>query len=99
MMHALVLLLLVVAPLASALAATPPLTQPNAYAVVIGISQYREKVIPKVAYAVKDAEAMAQMLEKQAGIPKAHIKLMTDGNATIGDFHKLGDWLKIKVRQ
>ena len=98
-MRVLVLLLLGVLPLTSALAATAPLTQPNAYAVVIGISQYREEVIPKVAYAVKDAEAMAQMLEKQAGIPKSHIKLMTDGHATSADFHKLGDWLKIKVRQ
>ena len=98
-MRALVVLLLVLASLPSALAAAPPLNQPNAYAVVIGISQYREETIPKVAYAVKDAEAMAQMLEKQAGIPKAHIKLMTDGNATGSDFHKLGDWLKIKVRQ
>lgn len=35
------------------------LNQPNAYAVVIGISQYREKVIPKVAYAMQDAEAVA----------------------------------------
>ncbi|MBM4123680.1 MAG: hypothetical protein FJ246_01790 [Nitrospira sp.] len=90
------LLLILAAP---CLAAPPDLKQPNAYAVVIGISQYREEGIPKVVYAAKDAEAIAQVLEKQAGIPKSHIKLMIDGKATGSDFHKLGDWLKIKVRQ
>ena len=96
-MRVLVLLLLGVLPLTSALAATAPLTQPNAYAVVIGISQYREEVIPKVAYAVKDAEAMAQMLEKQAGIPKAHIRLLTDSKATSADLRSVGSWLKMRV--
>ena len=96
-MRVLVLLLLGVLPLTSALAATALLTQPNAYAVVIGISQYREETIPKVAYAVKDAEAMAQMLEKQAGIPKAHIRLLTDSKATSADLRSLGSWLKMRV--
>jgi formylglycine-generating enzyme required for sulfatase activity len=74
--------------------------QPNAYAVVIGISQYREAdVIPKVTYAVRDAEAVAKLLETQAGIPKNHIKLLTDSKATIGDIRNhLGKWLQMRVK-
>ncbi len=79
-------------------AAVPSLQQPNAYAVVIGISQYREEVIPKVPYAVKDAEAIAQLLEKQAGIPKTHIRLLTDAKATSADLRTIGDWLKMRVK-
>jgi lipid-binding SYLF domain-containing protein/uncharacterized caspase-like protein len=80
-------------------AAVKDFAQPDAYAVVIGISQYREEVIPKVAYAVKDAEAVAQVLERQGGIPKTHIKLLTDAKATVGDFrNSFGDWLRMRVK-
>jgi hypothetical protein len=80
--------------------ATKDFKQPNAYAVVIGISQYREaEFIPKVTYAVKDAEAVAKLLETQAGIPKTHIKLLTDSKATIGDIRNhLGTWLQRRVK-
>jgi len=80
-------------------AAVKEFQQRNAYAVVIGISQYREEVIPKVPYATKDAGAVAQLLETQAGIPKTHIKLLTDAKATIGDFRNhFGDWLRMRVK-
>lgn len=73
--------------------------QSNNYAVVIGISQYREEVIPKVAYAVKDAEAIAQLLESQGGIPKVNIKLLTGAKATIGDLRShFGDWLQMRIK-
>jgi len=78
--------------------AAPDLRQPNAYAVVIGISQYREEVIPKVAYAVKDAEAIAKMLEQQAGIPKTHIRLLTEAKATSADLRTIGKWLELRVK-
>jgi formylglycine-generating enzyme required for sulfatase activity len=73
--------------------------QPNAYAVVIGISQYREEVIPKVAYAAKDAEAVARLLEVQGGIPKTHIKLLTESKATYTDIRNhVNDWLRMRVK-
>jgi hypothetical protein len=73
--------------------------QPHAYAVVVGISQYREEIIPKVPYAARDAEAVAQLLQTQSGIPKTHIKLLTDAKATLGDFRNyFGDWLKMRVK-
>lgn len=79
-------------------AAVQDLKQPNAYAVVIGISQYREEVIPKVAYAVKDAQAVASLLETQGGIPKTHIRLLTDSKATGNDLRSVGDWLRMRVK-
>jgi formylglycine-generating enzyme required for sulfatase activity len=72
--------------------------QPHAYAVVIGISQYREEVIPKVPYAVKDAKAVADVLHAQGGIPKSHIRLLTDAKATGNDLRSLGDWLRLRVK-
>ncbi len=73
--------------------------QPNAYAVVIGISQYSEEVIPRVPYAVKDAQAITALLEAQAGIPKTHIKLLTDSKATLSGLRNhLGEWLRMRVK-
>ncbi len=87
------------APSSAQASAPPDLKQPNAYAVVIGVSQYREEVIPQVPYATKDAEAVAAMLERQAGVPKSHIKLLTDSKATVGDFRNhFGDWLRMRVK-
>ncbi len=73
--------------------------QPNAYAVVIGISQYREEVIPKIAYGSNDAQAIARLLETQGGIPKTNIKLLTDSKATLADFRNhFGSWLRMRVK-
>lgn len=71
----------------------------EAYAVVIGISHYREESIPQVPYAVRDAQAFASLLESHAGLPKSHIRLLTDAKATVGDFRNyLGDWLRMRVK-
>lgn len=89
-------------PIGQSLQAAPPpersFTQPNAYAVVIGISQYREEVIPKVAYAVRDAQTVAALLETQSGIPKSHIRLLTNAKATGNDLRSIGDWLRMRVK-
>jgi len=79
--------------------AAKDLRQPNAYAVVIGISQYREEVIPKIAYGSNDAQAIARLLETQGGIPKTNIKLLTDSKATLADFRNyFGSWLRMRVK-
>jgi hypothetical protein len=91
--------LLLILSVTSSQAAPAKFEQPNAYAVVIGISQYREEVISKIPYAAKDAEAIAQVLEVQAGIPKTHIKLLTDSKATNTDIRShLNDWLSMRVK-
>ena len=82
-----------------AFASVKEFKQPNAYAVVIGISQYSEEVIPRVPYAVKDAQAIMALLEARSGIPKTHIKLLTDSKATLSGLRNhLGEWLRMRVK-
>ena len=70
-------------------------------AIIIGISDYREKLIPpSVKYAARDAEIMAKYLEKLGGIPRSNIKLLTDDTATKSDIEAYAeDWLTRRVNQ
>ena len=69
-------------------------------ALIIGISDYREKIIPSVKYAARDAEIMAKYLEKLGGIPRSNIKLLTDDTATKSDIEAYAeDWLPRRVNQ
>ena len=69
-------------------------------ALIIGISDYREKLIPTVKYAARDAEIMAKYLEKLGGIPRSNIKLLTDDTATKSDIEAYSeDWLPRRVNQ
>ncbi len=54
----------------------------DAYAVIIGISDYRSNKIPKVKYARRDAETMKEYLVNVCGIPKENIILLIDDKAT-----------------
>lgn len=70
------------------------------FALVVGIGEYREKVIPTVKYASRDAEVVARHLENIAGIPKANIKLLTDSKATKSDIEaQVQEWLPRRVTQ
>jgi len=72
----------------------------NDFAIVIGISNYREKIIAPVKYAKKDAEIMAGYLENIVGIPKTNIKVLTDNSATKSDIEAyMEDWLKRRAKQ
>lgn len=63
-------------------------------ALVIGISKYREKMIPEVKYAARDAEVVARYLENVGGIARTNIKVLTDDKATKSDLEaQLSDWL------
>ncbi|MFH1726660.1 MAG: caspase family protein [Elusimicrobiota bacterium] len=74
--------------------------RPNDAALVVGISDYREKFIPKVKYAGRDAEIMVRYLENVAGVPPANIKLLTDSMATKSDLEAyLEDWLARRVKE
>lgn len=67
-------------------------------AIVVGISKYREKMIPEVKYAVRDAEVIAKYLENVGGIPKSNIKILTDDKATKSDLEaNISDWLPRRV--
>ncbi|MCI0469570.1 MAG: caspase family protein, partial [Nitrospirae bacterium] len=74
--------------------------QKDNYAVVIGITNYREKEIPSVKYATKDANSIAAYLENVARIPKGNIKLMLDSAATKSDLEAyIEDWLKRRANK
>ena len=67
-------------------------------ALVIGISKYREKMIPEVKYAARDAEVVARYLENVGGIPRANIKVLTDDKATKSDLEaNISDWIARRV--
>ncbi|MGH7536217.1 MAG: caspase family protein, partial [Gemmatimonadales bacterium] len=56
----------------------PPQAAPNRWAVVIGVGGYDSADIPKLRYAVPDAEAIYQVLTGAAGFKKEHVLLLTD---------------------
>jgi hypothetical protein len=64
-------------------------TQENAYAVVIGIEEYREEGIPLVSYARSDAEKVREYLMNVVGIRADHIFTVFDEDATTVDLAEL----------
>jgi hypothetical protein len=64
---------------------------PDAVAVVIGISHYKSSDIPEVAYAVKGASLVKNYFEKTFGVDKRKIIFVTDENASLSDFRKIFD--------
>jgi hypothetical protein len=58
--------------------AVPPPVVPDRWAVVIGVGNYDSPEIPRLRYAVPDAEAMYQILLGPAGFKKEHVLLLTD---------------------
>ena len=67
----------------------------STYAVVIGISNYQDPLIPDLKYAHKDAEAFANWLLSPAGgsIPPENILLHTNEKATNAQMILSLDWL------
>ena len=65
------------------------------YAVVVGISDYQDKDIPDLRFADKDAEAFANFLRSPAGgaLDGDHLKVLTNKEATMGQFAAALDWL------
>ena len=65
------------------------------FALIVGIGRYREKMIPEIKYAVRDAEVVAKYFEHLAGISPGNIKVLTDDKATKSDIEShLEDWLQ-----
>ena len=68
----------------------------NVWAVVIGIDAYPH--VPRLKYAVNDAEAFYQLLIKENNIPRANITLLTNQQATLSRVRStLGTLLKQKA--
>ena len=50
----------------------------NRWAVVVGVGRYDHPQIPRLRYAVPDAEAIARVLTRPAGFKREHVLLLTD---------------------
>ncbi len=71
----------------------------NAYAVVVGIEQYRQK-LPKADYAVHDAEVMSEYFTKVLGIPEENVAVLVDTHAARTDLEKYVEkWLPNRVEK
>ena len=66
--------------------------QPDSYALVVGIEQYRD--VPPAPGARSDAQDFAKVAQVTLGIPKDHIKVLLDGHATKGDIESGANWVK-----
>ena len=76
-------------------AKAPP--RKNAYAVVIGIEQYREK-LPKADFADRDAKLMGEYLTKVLGYPEENVIVRLNERATRTDLVKyFEEWLRNNV--
>ena len=65
----------------------------NAYAIVIGIENYRQK-LPKADFATNDAKLVSEYLSKVMGYPEENIVTLTNEYATKSDFEKYFErWL------
>lgn len=76
-----------------------PLARPTrkAYAVVVGVEHYREK-LPAADYAAGDARLAAQYFQRVLGVPEENVALLVDDRATKGDFEKYFErWLPNRV--
>jgi hypothetical protein len=70
---------------------------PNAYAVVIGIEAYRQR-LPKADFAVRDARTVTDYLVKAMGYPEENVVTLSDDQAALGDFVKYFEkWLPNNV--
>jgi len=64
-----------------------PRQKKNAYALVIGIEEYREK-LPKAEYAADDARLFAEYLIKVLGYPEENVIVLVNDRATKSDLEK-----------
>jgi hypothetical protein len=71
----------------------------NAYAIVIGIESYRQK-LPRVDFAAGDARLMREYLSRAMGYPEENIITLLNENATNVDLAKyLEQWLANNVEK
>ena len=71
----------------------------NAYAIVIGVEKYRQK-LPMADFAENDARVMAEYLTKVMGYPEENIVMLINDRALKSDLEKyLGKWLPNNVEK
>jgi len=71
----------------------------NAYAIVIGIENYRQK-LPQADYATHDSRTVTEYLTKVMGYPEENIVTLTNEHAAKSDFEKYFEkWLSNNVEK
>ncbi len=75
-----------------AMVATP---QPEAYAFIVGVEDYRSA--PPAAGARADAERFARWAKLSLGVPEAHIKMVLNDKADRLAFDLTVEWMKLNV--
>jgi len=71
----------------------------NAYAIVIGIEEYRQK-LPKADFAAADAKIISEYLTKTMGYPEENVVLLTNDKALQSDLTKYFEkWLGNNVEK
>jgi len=71
----------------------------NAYAIVIGIENYRQK-LPRADYAAADAKIIAEYLTKTMGFPEENVITLINDRALKSDLEKYFDrWLSNNVEE
>lgn len=71
----------------------------NAYALVLGVETYREK-LPKADYAASDAKLVGEYLTSVMGYPEENVVVRTDDKASLTDFIKyVENWLPNNVEK
>ncbi len=72
-------------------------SNPDAYALVIGVEKYRQDGIPAVDFAAHDAQTVNSYLVGAMGFDPKNVVLLTNGQATRTDFEKNLKWLSNRV--
>jgi uncharacterized caspase-like protein len=71
----------------------------NAYAILIGIENYRQK-LPTADFATQDAKLVADYLIKVMGYPEENVVMLMNDHAALGDFVKYFEkWLPNNVEK
>ena len=70
---------------------------PHAYAVVIGVEHYREK-LPNADFSAADANLAAEYFKRVLGVPEENLALLSEEHASKSDFEKYFErWLPNRV--
>ena len=71
-----------------------------AYAIVVGIEQYRQKDLPRADFADHDAKVVREYLVKVLGFAEENVVLLSNSDATKSDMEKYVEhWLPNRVEQ
>lgn len=73
----------------------------NIYAIIFGVSDYKEESIGDLKYAHRDAELFAKFLSTKEGgsVPDENILIYTNKNATFSNYQIAEQWLYSKAKE